>query len=71
MTSPDNRPPRASRSPAGINGKPLYLSLAPAERERVEALARREQRTLSATARLLLLRGLQAQEQAPDTSLAS
>ncbi|NNC24238.1 hypothetical protein HKX42_00045 [Salinisphaera sp. USBA-960] len=49
---------RKSRSPTGCNATPIYVSLTPAERDQVVALANAERLTLGATARLLMLRGL-------------
>lgn len=63
--------PRPSRAPNGCNATPLYLSLTPNERARVLAAAKRDARSISATARLLLLRGLERAEANADQSLAS
>lgn len=57
-----------SRSPTGCNAKPIYLALTPAERAQVERMARAEQRTLSATARLLVLRGIEADAARPESA---
>lgn len=62
---------RRSRAPTGCNASPLYISLRPDERKRVDELAARDERSVSATARLLLLRGLAAAEHNPHQSLAS
>lgn len=47
-----------SRAPAGCT-KQVLMTLRPEEREQVERIADREGRSLSSTARLLLLRGLE------------
>lgn len=49
-----------SRSPNGCSAKPIYVSLRPSEREEIEGIADLEQRSVSATARLLTLKGLEA-----------
>lgn len=49
------------RAPNGCSAQ-LRISCTPAERDRVIALARREQRSSSATARLLLQRGFESLE---------
>ena len=52
--------PRVSRSPNGCNAKPILVSLTQPERTEVEGIADIEQRSLSATCRMLMLKGLQA-----------
>lgn len=52
--------PRVSRSPNGCNAKPIWLSLQPKERSEIEGIAELEQRSVSATVRLLTLKGLEA-----------
>lgn len=50
-----------ARSPVGCN-KPVMTQLTEAEREKVEHIAQLEMRSLSATARMLILRGIQQYE---------
>lgn len=57
--STDSKPNR--RAPNGLaSDKPVVTRLTPPERARLEQFAQREQRTLGATSRLLLLRGMDA-----------
>lgn len=51
---------RVSRSPNGCNAKPIWLAMKPSERAEIEGIADLEQRSVSATARLLTLKGLEA-----------
>ncbi len=53
--------PPAKRAPAGCN-RPVMTHLAEDERAKIEAIAETEMRSLSATARMLLLRGIQQYE---------
>lgn len=54
---PDSQPPR--RAPNGVvTNKPIPVRLLPAEREAIQDLAAREQRSLASVCRLVLLRGL-------------
>ncbi len=57
-----------ARAPNGCN-KPVMTQLTEAEREKVEHIAQTEMRSLSATARMLMLRGIQQYED--DTLAAS
>ncbi|SFU79754.1 hypothetical protein [Halomonas korlensis] len=47
-----------SRAPRGCN-RPVMAHLTESERNELEGLAQREMRSLSATARMLLLRGIE------------
>ncbi|OHV11180.1 hypothetical protein [Kushneria phosphatilytica] len=53
-------PGRVSNSPRGCNAPVIGLALKPDEREEVKAIAGLEMRSLSATARVLLLKGMAA-----------
>lgn len=59
MSAPRTAPPRVSRSPNGCNAKPIWVALQPEERREIEAIADREARSVSATTRLMVLRGLE------------
>lgn len=50
---------RRSRAPTGCT-RQVLMTLRPEERERLEVIADQEGRSLSSTARLLLLRGLKS-----------
>ncbi|MCE8028788.1 hypothetical protein HOP54_08810 [Halomonas daqingensis] len=50
-----------ARAPNGCN-TPVMTQLTKAEREKIEAIAQLEVRSLSATARMLILRGIQQYE---------
>lgn len=51
------------RAPNGLaSDKPVVTRLTPPERARLEQFAQREQRTLGAASRLLILRGMDAQD---------
>lgn len=51
-------PSSSMRSPRGCN-RPLMAHVTPEERATIDALAKRDERSVSATARLLILRGLE------------
>lgn len=51
-------PQRKKRSPNGMTKRPLVIRLSALERARVQALADRDCRSLSAVVRLATLRGL-------------
>ncbi len=51
-------PTSRSPSPRGCN-KPLMTHLTPPERKQLEEIASQEMRSLSATARLLIVQGMQ------------
>lgn len=54
---PASKTPR--RAPNGVlSDKPIPVRLLPAERNELEELAKREQRSLASVSRLVLLRGL-------------
>lgn len=52
--------PRVSRSPNGCDGKPILVAVSRQERAEFEGIAGKEVRSLSATLRLLALKGLEA-----------
>lgn len=53
--------PTVSRAPKGCN-RPVMTHLTETERQRLEGIAELEMRSLSATSRLLLLKGLEQYE---------
>lgn len=67
-------PKRTHRAPNGCSAQ-VCISFSPAERERLLALAQREHRSASATARLLIQRGMDSlaadRESGGPASLAS
>lgn len=52
-----------SRSSGGLKGKPVMVSLSVEEREHLERIAETEMRTLSATARIFILEGMEKFEE--------
>lgn len=60
MQTSNTTSPRPSRSPNGCNGKPVMVALTPAERTEIETIASVECRSMSASARWLMLKGLAA-----------
>lgn len=58
MKAAKTTPGSRNRAPAGCT-RQVLMTLRPEEREQLERIADREGRSLSATARLLLLRGLE------------
>lgn len=60
-------PPATQRAPKGCN-RPVMTHVTETERARLDALAHAEQRSLSATTRLLVLRGLEQLEAQPSAA---
>ncbi|MDT0501619.1 MULTISPECIES: hypothetical protein [unclassified Halomonas] len=59
MSNDDNRPrPVVSRSPRGCTAQ-VMVQVTPLEREKLEAIAELEMRSLSSTARMLLVKGIE------------
>ncbi|MCT8469429.1 hypothetical protein KZO85_12620 [Chromohalobacter canadensis] len=59
MNIDDNSPrPAVSRSPRGCTAQ-VMVQVTPLEREKLEAIAELEMRSLSSTARMLLIKGIE------------
>lgn len=62
MSTDDNSPrPVVSRSPRGCTAQ-VMVQITPQERGKVETIAELEMRSLSSTARMLLIKGLEQYE---------
>lgn len=62
MTSPNTIPPKPIYAPKGCNC-PIMSHVTESERGDIERIAQLEMRTLSATARMLMLRGIAQYDQ--------
>lgn len=59
----EQRRPRGARSPAGVDmSRRVAVAFLPGERERLEKVAAADSRAVSAMARILILRGVEAIE---------
>ncbi len=66
MTTPSPAKAPRSKSPNGVDTlRRIALNLTPEERQRLEAIAERESRTLSAMSRLMVLSAMKTFEDQP------
>ena len=71
MSNDDNSPrPMVSRSPRGCTAQ-VMVQITPQEREKLEAIAELEMRSLSSTGRMLLIKGIEQYDAETDQASRS